>query len=57
MWTIIIIFSAIITPVERAIYSKISNKIYAYLATALASAAILLSLYGIAALFGIIDWK
>ena len=56
-WTnlcfIILIFSFIMTPIERRIYKKIPNKYWAYLVTAVVAAVILLSLQLLAGVIGL----
>ncbi len=56
MWIVqcivIVIFSLIMVPIERAIYRKIRNKIWAYIITVAVATAILMSFLGIASLAG-----
>ena len=49
---IVIIYSFVMAPIEKWIYRKISNKVFAYIATCLVASAILLALYFAAHLIG-----
>lgn len=52
-----IIFPMIATPLNKQIDRRVTNKVLSYLIQFLIDAAILLSLYGIAALFGLKVFK
>lgn len=49
---VILIVSFLMVPAEKYIYKRISNKIFAYVATALVASALMLGLFGIASLLG-----